>query len=169
MRRLSFLPLLLLATPAAALDPTDATCSAVRVALPTSLVGWNDRTDVVAGVSPGQGGTVIVGKGANVSLHPARHLSLAPAPAKAAAADSSGGTLAFMVTDAATYRVALGAAAWIDVVQGGKALASAAHAHGPKCTGIAKVVDFKLTPGTYAIQLSGSATPTIPLMVAKLG
>jgi len=167
--RFVLLSALALATPATAQDPaTDPACANVRVALPPELAGWSVQTPVSAGVAPGQGATVAIGSAARVSLHPARHLSLAPAPVKAAAANSNGGTLAFSIADEGTYRIALGGAAWIDVVQGGKAIAASAHGHGPKCTGVRKMVDFKLTPGTYAIQLSGSATPSLALLVAKL-
>jgi hypothetical protein len=152
-----------------AVDPmADASCANVRVALPAEFSGWSDQTPVSAGVKPGDGATIAVGKAANISLHPAKHLALSPAPEKTAAVDSNGGTLAVSITEAGTYRLALGGAAWVDLVQGGKAVASSAHDHGPKCTGLRKMVDFKLTPGTYAIQLSGSATPSLALMLVKL-
>lgn len=156
-------------TAAAAQDQAiDASCANVRVALPAELTGWSDQTPVSAGVKPGQGATIVVGKAANISLHPAKHLALSPAPEKTAAGDSSGGTLAVSIATAGTYRLALGGAAWVDLVQGGKAVTSSAHDHGPKCTGVRKLVDFKLTPGTYAIQLSGSATTSLALMLVKV-
>lgn len=162
---LAFLPL----TAAAAQDPAiDPSCANVRVALPAEFAGWSDQTPVSAGVKPGQGATIAVGKATNISLHPAKHLALNPAPEKAAAFDSNGGTLAVSIATAGTYRLALGGAARVDLVQDGKAVASSAHDHGSKCTGVRKMVDFKLTPGTYAIQLSGSATPSLSLMLIKL-
>ena len=168
--RFLVLPLLIatLGAPLAAQDAPDAACANVRIALPPELAGWSDQSEVVAGVQPGQGGTVTIGKAASVSLHPARHLSLSPAPSKTSPPDSNGGTLAFSIAEEGSYRIALSEAAWIDVVRDGKAIDSTAHTHGPKCSGVRKMVDFKLTPGTYAIQLSGSATPTLALMVAKL-
>ncbi|UVO52031.1 homogentisate 1,2-dioxygenase [Sphingomonas sp. SUN019] len=156
-------------TAAVAQEPAaEASCANVRVALPAEFSGWSEQIPVSAGVKPGDGATVSVGKAANVSLHPAKHLALSPAPEKAAAVDSNGGTLAVSIVTAGTYRLALGGAAWVDLVQDGKAVASSAHDHGPKCTGVRKMVDFKLTPGTYAIQLSGSATPSLALMLVKL-
>ncbi len=157
----------LIAAPALAQNPAaDPSCANVRAALPSELSGWSEKTSVSAGVKPGDGATVLVGQAALVSLHPAKHLDLAPAPRTAT--DGNGGTLALAVTAAGTYRVALGGRAWVDLVQGGKAAASAANGHGPKCTGIVKMVDFKLTPGNYAIQLSGSADDSIALLVAKI-
>lgn len=167
----SILPLLVAFTaiPAMAQDrAAEIPCANVRAALPAELAGWGEQVPVSAGVKPGDGATVLVGRAANVSLHPAKHLSLAPPPEKAAATDSNGGTLAVSIATAGTYRLALGGAAWVDVVQDGRSVASSAHAHGPKCTGVRKMVDFKLSPGTYAIQLSGSATTSLPLMLVKV-
>ena len=165
--RVALASLILLAAPALAQDPaTDPSCTNVRVALPPELSGWSAQMPVSAGVKPGDGATVSVGQAALVSLHPAKHLALAPAPR--GATEGSGGTLTLAVTATGTYRVALGGGAWIDLVQQGKALASIAHNHGPKCTGVRKLIDFKLTPGNYTIQLSGSAEDSVALLVAKV-
>jgi hypothetical protein len=167
MRVALALPLLLLGAPALAQDPaTDPSCATVRVALPAELAGWSQQTPVSAGVKPGEGATVIVGQAALVSLHPARHLALAPA---GKSTEGNGGTLSLAINAAGTYRLALGRKAWVDVVQAGKATPSTAHAHGPKCSGIGKIVDFRLAPGNYTIQLSGSAAESVALMVVKFG
>lgn len=169
MRHILVALLTLLPTAAVAQENmSDPSCANVRVAIPAELSGWSNQMSVSAGVKPGDGATISVGKAANVSLHPAKHLALTPAPEKVASVDSSGGTLTVAITAAGTYRLALSGAAWVDLVQDGKAVASAAHDHGPKCTGVRKMVDFKLTPGTYAIQLSGSTTPSLALMLVKL-
>lgn len=166
---LALVPLLLAAPLAAqthANDPaTDPACTNVRVAFPPELAGWSRETPVSAGVKPGEGATVALGQSARVSLHPARHLALSPAPKDPSGA---GGTLSLAISTAGTYRVALGGKAWIDMVHAGKSLTSTAHAHGPKCTGVRKMVDFSLAPGNYAIQLSGAQSDSIVLLVAKL-
>lgn len=148
-------------------QPTDPTCAGVRAGLPPELATWADQSAVSAGVKPGDGATLEVGKAALVSLHPAKHLGFdgrAKTPAGA-----NGGTLALAITKPGTYRVALGDAAWIDLVLDGKLAASKAHTHGPKCTGVRKIVDFVLTPGNYTVQLSGSAADTVALLVARAG
>lgn len=162
---LALLPLLL-AAPAAAQDPaTDPSCATVRVALPPELAGWSQQLPVSAGVKPGDGATLAVGQAALVSLHPAKHLALAPV---AKPAEGNGGTLALAIATAGTYRVALGGKAWVDLVQQGKALASTSHGHGPKCSGVRKLVDFTLAAGNYTVQLSGSASESVALLVAKV-
>ena len=156
----------LLAGPVMAQSPaTDPSCANVRVAMPPELSGWSQQVPVSAGVKPGDGAAVTVGQAALVALHPAAHLALAPV---AKAATGNGGTLTLAIETPGTYRLALGGKAWVDLVQQGKALTSSAHAHGPKCTGVAKMVDFKFAAGTYTIQLSGSQAETLALLVAKL-
>jgi hypothetical protein len=167
MRAVPPLLLALLATPALAQTAGDPACATARPALPAELASWSQQTPVSAGVKPGDGATVEIGKAALVSLHPAKHLEFT-LPAKAAA-DANGGTLALAVVKAGTYRVALGTGAWIDLVHEGKPVASKAHGHSAKCSGIAKIVDFALVPGNYTVQLSGSAADTVALLVARAG
>lgn len=165
--RLALAATLLLAAPAMAQDPAhDPACSTVRVALPAELSGWSQQAPVAAGITAGGGANVVPGQAVLVSLHPANLLTLRPAPK---AVTANGGTLTLTIDAPGTYRVALGGKAWIDLVRDGKALSSAAHGHGPKCTGVRKMVDFALTAGRYTIQLSGSEASSMALMVARLG
>lgn len=167
--RFPLVMLVALAAPAAAQSATqaaEAPCPA-RTPLPSDLSGWDDQTPVSAGTRPGDGATIAVGKAARVSLVAGKHLALSPAPAKGDGA-GSGGTLSLPITKAGTYRVALSGGAWIDLVQAGKSVDSTSHGHGPRCTGVRKMVDFALVPGNYVIQLSGSDSDTIGLMVAAL-
>lgn len=89
-------------------------------------------------------------------------------PEKPGKPATHGGLASFTVATPGTYRVALGAGAWVDVVRDGKAVASVAHGHGPACSTIRKMVDFRLTPGRYLLQIAGNADPVIPVMVAAL-
>jgi hypothetical protein len=149
-------------------DPaTDPACMNVRAAIPAGLSAWSQPIPVTAGTKNGDGATVTLGQAANIALHRSSTLNLLPVPAKAPAPDSFGGTLALSVAQAGTYRVALGGSAWIDILRDGKLMASTAHDHGPKCTGIAKIVDFKLDAGTYVIQLSGAKSNAIAALVVK--
>ena len=168
---LSLTALLLASPPLAARTPQEgaspeAGCTG-RVSPPAGFEGWSRPTPISAGTRPGDGATVGTGKAIVVSLHPARHLSLSPQPEKTADPASNGGTLALAILTPGTYRVALGGAAWVDLVHDGKAVAAASHGHGPKCSGIRKIVDFRLAPGNYAIQVSGSAAESLALMIAK--
>lgn len=170
MRMLLPLLALLAATPAPAISQApqaDPACAAVRPAIPAAFAGWSDPTALTAGTRPGEGATMQVGRSVAASLHPARHLRLAASPGRAASADSNGGTLTVAVTEAGAYRVALGGRAWVDLLQEGKPVASATQGSGPKCSGIHKIVDYRLAPGNYTIQLAESEVDTMILMVAK--
>jgi hypothetical protein len=81
---------------------------------------------------------------------------------------SYGGLLGFTVTQAGTYRVGIGSGAWLEVVRDRTALESAAHSPGPACTGVRKMVDFALTPGTYLLEISGNGTAKLPVLVTRL-
>lgn len=78
-----------------------------------------------------------------------------------------GGLVIMKIPVPGTYRIALQHKAWIDVMRGGKVIASTAHAHGAPCSGIAKQVDFVLPRGVYTLQLSAAADETIGLSVTE--
>ncbi|MGJ3630031.1 hypothetical protein AB5I41_31865 [Sphingomonas sp. MMS24-JH45] len=84
---------------------------------------------------------------------------------KPPASDAAAGLAMFQVARPGTYRIALGTPAWIDVVRAGQPLAAMAHGHGPACSGIRKIVDFRLRPGRYVLQVSGGGTSPVPIMI----
>lgn len=82
----------------------------------------------------------------------------------------------FEIKTAGTYLVAAGGVSapvrplWLDVAGADrKPLVSTAHGHGATCTSMTKVVEFKLTPGTYQFLATGltSAVPVRVLVVRK--
>ncbi|NJR79034.1 homogentisate 1,2-dioxygenase [Sphingomonas sp. 36D10-4-7] len=157
-----------MASPAPVQDAaTDPKCATVRPAFPAGFGGWSTRAPLAAGRAPRNAPVLAVGRGVDLSLHPLAQVQPVAAWGREAAADSSAGLAMFQVARAGTYRVALGNAAWIDVVRAGRSLPSSAHGHGPACTGIRKIVDFRLTPGRYVLQLSGSAAAALPVLIAR--
>lgn len=159
----NLLPIAQASGPAAA-----APACAATAPLPRDLAGWSTMRPMRAAERTARLGTaeIDLGHGYRTALHGQRELALPIAPTKAAGEGTSGGLLAFTVTRAGRYRVALGAGAWVEVVRNGRALVSAAHGHGPECTGIRKMVDYDLAPGRYILQLSGSPQPSLSVMVA---
>ncbi len=139
-------------------------CPAAPV-IPAGLEGWRTMTPVAAGRAPAP---IRVGRGVRATLLAGAEVRYPVAPAKPGAAGTSGGVFAFEAAKAGRYRVALGARAWIDVVQGGRTLPSATHGHGPDCSPIKKLVDFDLAAGRYVLQVAGSSNPTLPLMIAQV-
>ena len=168
MKTLLAAALALLPVAAAAQDPaTDPKCMTVRMALPPELAGWSERVPVRAAARTPLAPVVVIGRAADVTL--ADRLIASPtAPEKTPAPGTYAGLVQFRVARAGTYRVALGGKAWIDVVQRGRRIASAAHTMGPMCTGVAKLVDFRLAPGRYFLQLSGAPQREIAAMIVKV-
>jgi hypothetical protein len=130
---------------------------------------WDGATPIVAIVGPlaGLPPFVMPGQTMMVQLGDAAGAHFEMPLNKPAAAGDKGGWFGLSVRTAGTYRIALQHKAWIDLVRDGKAMPSAAHAHGAPCSGIAKMVDFVLVPGSYTIQLSDTTDETIGVQVTK--
>lgn len=103
-----------------------------------------------------------------LSLLPTPKVSYPVRPEKPGGTVSYGGIVRFTVAEEGAWRVALGSGAWIDVIRDGKASPSIAHGRGPDCTGIRKMVDYRLSPGTYVLQIAANGSDTVTLMVARL-
>lgn len=141
-------------------------CPATPAPLPPELAGWSPTTPVSA--TPSGDGLLPVGHGATATLRPSPQVTLAAPVARPPAADTASGVFTFTVPTTGRYRVALGNAAWVDVVRAGTALPSVAHGHGTDCSPVRKMVDYDLQPGRYRLQVVGSATPVVTLIVARL-
>lgn len=101
-------------------------------------------------------------------LLPARTVNYAPPLVRPALPGSYGAAVPLAVARSGTYRIALSAGAWIDVVRGGARLEALGHEHGAACSGIAKIVEFRLRPGEYVIQLSEANAPAIAMMIVPV-
>lgn len=161
---------IVLACSALALSPQAASARQSSASCPAELAGWDKRAPAAAawGASWLGHARLQPGAGIDATLKPARQVHYVVPLQKAAAEGSFGGMFSFTADRAGTYRIALGGPAWIDVVKDGKSLPTAAHGHGQDCPGIRKMVDFKLTPGRYTLQLSKGASEKVGLMVARL-
>lgn len=157
-------------TPAAAQMEHAAPACAAPAALPAELASW--RTPVSLAAARDRKGlakaTLAPGQAATLTLAPTPTVQYPLRPEKPGGTVSFGGLAAFTVKEAGTWRVALGAGAWVDVVKDGKAATSVAHGHGPDCTGVRKMVDYQLTPGTYTLQLAANGESTLTVRVTHL-
>lgn len=155
------LTLLAAATPAAAAaEHTEVDCVAIDKTLPQALQGWTHEMAAPSTLDAS-------GHAWNLKLSPNAAVEYAASPEKQSGAESFGGVFPIHIAKAGKYAVALGAGAWIDVVQGSTAIASTSHQHGPTCSTIRKVVIFDLTPGHYVLQISGSKTAAIKATVVS--
>lgn len=143
-------------------------CPAQVIVLPPELRGWNRPHAVRAGGAATGAAKLDVGIAATTTLLPAPRVTPVVTPEKPVDPARYAGILGFSVPIEGRYRVALGSAAWVEVAHDGAAIASVAHAHGPDCSGIRKMVDFDLLPGRYVLQLSDSASASTKLLIARL-
>lgn len=149
-------------------------CAATAPVMPEGMSGWNRRRPLEAARAL-EGLTaagLTIGRAVEARLHPVASVRYAPPPLAdgkgARALSGFGGLFAFSVAEAGVYRVALGAAAWIDVAGDGGGLVSVGHAHGPACSGVRKMVDFALAPGRYRLALSRAEGADMPVMIVRL-
>jgi hypothetical protein len=113
--------------------------------------------------------TLVPGRAASVTLAPAERVRFPAPPHGADKPVRYGGLVWLEVGAAGTYRVALGAPAWVDVMApAGTALPEAGHAHGQPCSGVAKSVDFRLLPGRYPVAFSAAPGPVMTVEVAPV-
>ncbi|MEH3123911.1 MAG: hypothetical protein PGN16_18410 [Sphingomonas phyllosphaerae] len=144
----------------------EPSCTATRPALPIGFANWGTRVALEAGAATRGAPVIAVGRATELRLVPLDRLAPVAPPTRDLGAGSNAGMALFQVTRPGTYRIALGGPAWIEVVRGGRALPSAAHSHGPACSGIRKIVDYRLAPGRYVLQLTGAAASTLPVLIA---
>lgn len=149
--------------------PSQAACPAAAPKLAPEMAGWNAAppTDAVVDEALPSGATLPLGRAVHVALR-SNTAAFAPPPEHAPAPGTDSGQFTFSVPAAGRYRIALGSAVWVDVVRNGQTMPTSAHGHGPDCTGIRKMVDYRLQPGQYVLQVSGSVTTGTRLMVARL-
>jgi hypothetical protein len=146
---------LLFALAVAGADPAQPVC--VRMEPVGGFESWGKPA----------GAALAVGSEATLDLKPATGVTFKPALARPAKDGTYGGYFPLTVASPGRYRIALSSGAWLDLVQKGERLKPVDHAHGPACSGIAKIVAFDLQPGRYWLQLSEAKAPTIGAMVSS--
>ena len=137
---------------------------------PPELAGWAARTPLPA-ARDAKGlrrAALVPGAAIDAALLPTPDVHYVVRPEKPGGSVSYGGLYALVISRPGTYRVALGAGAWIDLLKGKKAVVSTAHGHGPDCSGIRKMVDFPLARGRYVLQIAANGEAALPVMVALL-
>ncbi len=159
-------PLLMAAAPPQESPAPEPACAATRPVLPVGFEGWSVRTPTDAGAGTRSAPVMVLGRATDLRLVPFDRLIPATPPVRIPEAGSVAGMALFQVARAGTYRFALGGPAWIEIVRGGHVVPAVAHGHGPACTGIRKMIDFRLAPGRYIMQLTGASAATLPVMIA---
>ncbi|GAB1715539.1 MAG: hypothetical protein NTAFB05_05810 [Nitrobacter sp.] len=158
------------AWPAADAQEAAAPACAVPVAPTGELAPWTtpSRLQAAENAAGTSRARLPVGQAARLALLQTPEVRYPLRPEKPGGSVSYGGLVQIDVHEAGTYRLALDSAAWIDVVRDKQAVTSSAHGHGPNCTGIRKMVDFPLTPGSYVLQIAANGQPQMTVLVARL-
>lgn len=83
--------------------------------------------------------------------------------------DAFGGIINFDSPSSApgSYQVSLEAAAWVDVIQDGKALKPTAHSGKSDCDGVRKSVRFNLDPGPFTVEISNVKKDAIKFTIRQ--
>lgn len=105
------------------------------------------------------------GQTATIRLSAQRDLVYPVAPPLAHAPANFGAVLSIDIDEPGRYHVAISRPGWIDLIRDGKALPAAGEPQPIAGSGVAKIVDYDLTPGHYSVALSamtaGEADVTI--------
>ncbi|TIU18647.1 MAG: hypothetical protein E5W49_17075 [Mesorhizobium sp.] len=92
-------------------------------------------------------------------------ISFTVPPERVPAAGTFGATASVAVPPEGELQISLSDEAWVDVVQDGKAVKSAAFSRMKTCPGIRKSVRFKLAAGPATVQFSGAKKETLKVAV----
>lgn len=166
MRRIAALFLIAPAAawPAFAQEAIDC---AVPAPLPAGLEGWRVSGIALTAGDAQSAPVVPIGEGHDVTLRLTDGVAWRHPPERSPRAGSFGGVLTLEIHETGTYRIALAEGLWIDVAGASGVVTSVGHGHGPACSGIRKIVDFRLDPGRYAVQLSGAVAGLARVLVAR--
>jgi hypothetical protein len=148
---------------------SSASCTAMDKTLPADVAAWTAQTPLAAATSAATLGkaTLTPGKAVTADLPQTPEVRFVTQPEKPGGTVSHGGMFELKIDKAGTYVIALGSGAWIDVLKDGKPLVSTAHARGPDCSTLRKMVDFPLEPGRYVLQVSANADAKLPILLAR--
>ena len=165
------LPMLIAAQAAPSPAPAPAPCPTPAAPLPASLAAWTSGPSLAAATDKTSlvQAKLAINKRTEGMLAATDTVRFLHIPGKPGEPLSKGGMFSFRVAVPGTYRVALGTAAWIDVLKkSGTPLVSVAHDHGPACSGVRKTVDFTLGLGGYVLQIEGSKDAVAPVLITRV-
>lgn len=156
--------------PPPATEARQPKCPEETEPLPPDLAAWaTHATRIPAAATAARLGEAVlpVDRAVDVELLPTRSVEFVARPGNPGGSVARGGQFRLTIPHAGTWRVAVGARAWIEVVVDGKPVESVGHGGGPACSGIRKVVDYALPAGDHVLMLSASDATVAELLVAE--
>ncbi len=129
-----------------------------------------DAKALAVGASAAAAPRVEIGQLYQFALSDQQQVVFAAAPGKKMLADgASAGLVRFRPGTAGAYRVSLSRGIWIDVIAGGKAIASTDFGGAPGCETPRKVVLYQLPANTeLLLQLSGAADADVRVAITTV-
>jgi hypothetical protein len=142
-------------------------CPEDAIALPSELAAWIHPVPLVAATRQAElrKAKIVVGQAVLAEMKATPIVTYSARPADPGGKVSKGGMFQLAIKQAGIYRVAISDHAWIDVVSQGKNVQSTSHGRGPACSGIRKMVDYRLKSGTYTLQLSAGEQDQLAILV----
>ncbi len=151
--------LVLGAAPAFAADPV---CSKLAWPLDNERALLNGTVDAFPS---GETRKAMPARAISLLLKPGAGAALPVASAKPADPAKFSGYVILPVTAAGDYLVSLSAEGWIDLVQDGTMVQSAAHTGDPNCPGLRKSVRFTLTAKPATLEISNAPADHIEIAI----
>ena len=132
--------------------------------LPLELAGWAAPATAMNDRRP-----FGLEKAVVVSLVPTAAFTFPKPPERAPDPKSFSNSVTISLKRAGVYRLLANSGVWLDVVSSSGVQPSLSHRHGPACSGIRKMVDYRLSAGSHIIQISGSSTDSAKIMMIRVG
>lgn len=143
-------------------------CEGFLWPLATEL-SWMNAADAEKVASGATLAAIPPGKAIEVALLPLAQVTFPGKPTRTPKPDDDqtfGGVVHVAGTPAAThYQVTISDHGWVDVVQNGAPLEATGHTGSHDCKGIRKSVRFEVAPGPFSIQVSGTRSPSIRVVI----
>lgn len=173
MRKYGLLPVavctVVLAAASTAFAAETGGCDSFAWPIKTELQ-WMNAPDSDAAAS-GAKLPVPPAKAIALSLQPMSAVAfpVAPTARKKPEGDVYGGIISFDSPSSApgSYQVTLQTGAWVDVVQGGKALKPTAHSGKSDCDGVRKTIRFNLAAGPFTVEFSNARKDSIKFAIRQ--
>jgi hypothetical protein len=131
--------------------------------LPLALAAWNApdatiKTDML----------ILLEKPIIVPLQPTINIRFSKPPERTPDTESFSNSVKISLKHPGVYQLAAEKPVWLDVVAPEGIEPSLSHQHGPTCSSIRKIVEYKLAAGSHIIQISGSKTASIKIMMVRI-
>lgn len=143
------------------------TCADFALNVTAEAEVWQTQAQPVAAAQgPGPLPAVLPSTLSRLSLHPAAQVAFVHPPEQdRSAPERHSGLVSVILPQAGRWRVAASNGVWIDAVQDGALIPSGAFEMQTQCRTPFKVVIYDLPAGEVVLQLNGSPTPEVDLVV----